>query len=103
MTTDQILRTGKAQYPVIGANVQGTEKLDGRRGREHPVRAARRAGATSKVGDLITKVDGKPVTGSIDVVVAVRTHQPGEKVTLTVRRDGKEIEDRRSAWRRKTG
>ena len=30
------------------------------------------------------------MTGSIDVVVAVRAHQPGEKVTLTVRRDGKD-------------
>ncbi len=29
VTTAQILRTGKAQYPIIGANVRGTEKLDG--------------------------------------------------------------------------
>ena len=29
ITTDQILRTGEAKYPVIGANVQGTAKQDG--------------------------------------------------------------------------
>jgi len=89
ITTDQILRTGEAQYPVIGANVQGTENLDGAK-----VESIKSGSPASKsdleVGDLIVKVDGKPVTGSIDVVVAVRAHQPGEKVTLTVRRDGKE-------------
>ena len=91
ITTDQILRTGKAQYPVIGANVQGSEKLDGAR-----VESIKSGSPASKseleVGDLIVKVDGKPVTGSIDVVVAVRAHQPGENVRLTVRRDGKEQE-----------
>jgi putative serine protease PepD len=91
VTTDQILRTGKAQYPVIGANVQGTAKLDGAR-----VDSIASGSPASKsdleVGDVIVTVDGKPVTGSIDVVVAVRAHQPGEKVTLTVRRDGKEMQ-----------
>jgi putative serine protease PepD len=47
------------------------------------------ADAKLKVGDLILKVDGKPVTGSIDLVVAIRSHVPGEKVTLTIKRDGK--------------
>jgi putative serine protease PepD len=90
VTTDQILRTGRAQYPVIGANVQGTEKLDGARVESISSGSpASRSGL--EVGDLIIKVDGKPVTSSIDVVVAVRTHQPGEKVELTVRRDGKEL------------
>jgi putative serine protease PepD len=91
VTADQILRTGKAQYPVIGANVQGTENLDG--ARVESISAGSPASRSDlKVGDLIVKVDGKPVTGSIDVVVAVRAHQPGEKVRLTVRRDGKEQE-----------
>ena len=89
ITTDQILRTGQAQYPVIGANVQGTQTLDG--AKVESIAAGSPASRSDlKVGDLIVKVDGKPVTGSIDVVVAVRAHQPGEKVTLTVRRDGKE-------------
>jgi S1-C subfamily serine protease len=91
VTTDQILRTGKAKYPVIGANIRGTKKLDG--ARVVSLQAGAPASRTDlKVGDLIIKVDGKPVTGSSDVVVAVRTHQPGEKVTLTVRRGGKTLE-----------
>ena len=91
ITTDQILRTGEAQYPVIGANVKGTEELTG--ARVESIAAGSPASKSDlKVGDLIVKVDGKPVTGSIDVVVAVRTHVPGEKVTLTVRRNGKDID-----------
>jgi putative serine protease PepD len=91
VTTAQILRTGEAQYPVIGANVRGSAKLDG--ATVESISPGSPASRTDlKVGDLIVKVDGKPVTGSSDVVVAVRTHQPGEKVTLTVRRDGKTLE-----------
>ena len=88
VTTAQILRTGKAQYPIIGANVRGTAKLDGATV-DSVTPGMPAADAHLKVGDVIRKVDGKPVTSSIDVVVAIRTHVPGEKVTLTVERKGK--------------
>jgi putative serine protease PepD len=88
VTTTQILRTGKAEYPIIGANVRGTAKLDGATVDSiSPGMPA--ADAHLKVGDVIRKVDGKPVTNSADVVVAIRAHVPGEKVTLTVERKGK--------------
>jgi putative serine protease PepD len=91
VTAGQILKTGKAQYPIIGANVAGTAKLDGAKiSAVTPGLPA--AQAHLKVGDLIRKVDGKPVTGSIDLVVAIRTHVAGEKVTLTVDRGGKTLE-----------
>ncbi|MCW2762820.1 MAG: peptidase and chymotrypsin/Hap [Marmoricola sp.] len=88
VTTAQILRTGKAQYPLIGANVRGTPKLDGATV-ESITPGMPAADTDLKVGDVIRKVDGKPVTGSIDLVVAVRSHVPGEKVTLTVERGKK--------------
>ncbi len=88
VTTSQILRTGKAQYPIIGANVRGTAKLDGATV-DSVTPGMPASDAHLKVGDVIRKVDGKPVTSSIDVVVAIRTHVPGEKVTLTVERKGK--------------
>ena len=91
VTTDQILRTGKAQYPIIGANVRGSQKLDG--ATVESIAAGSPASKSDlKVGDLIIKVDGKPVSGSSDVVVAVRAHQPGESVELTVRRGGKTLQ-----------
>ena len=91
VTTRQILKTGKAEYPIIGANVRGTPKLDGATV-ESIVDGSPAADADLKVGDIIRKVDGKPVTGSIDLVVAIRTHVPGEKVTFTVERSGKTFE-----------
>ena len=78
-------------HQVIGANVQGTPKLDGAKVQSiTPGMPA--ADADLKVGDVIRKVDGKPVTGSIDLVVAVRSHVVGEKVTLTVERGKKTFE-----------
>jgi putative serine protease PepD len=88
VTTAQILKTGKAEYPIIGANVRGTAKLDGATV-ESVSPGMPAADAKLRVGDVIRKVDGKPVTGSIDLVVAIRTHVPGEKVTFTVQRGSK--------------
>jgi putative serine protease PepD len=91
VTTAQILRTGKAQYPVMGANVRGREQLDGATV-ESITPGMPAADADLEVGDVIRKVDDKPVTNSIDVVVAVRSHVPGERVTLTVQRGKRTFE-----------
>lgn len=42
------------------------------------------------VGDVITAIDGKPVRSQQDVASMVRAHQPGDEITVTVNRDGKE-------------
>jgi putative serine protease PepD len=91
VTADEILRTGHAVYPVIGADVRGTAALDG------AVVQSIAAGSPAshsdlRVGDKIVKVDGKPVTSSSDVVVEVRSHQPGQKVLLTVLRGGRTLQ-----------
>jgi putative serine protease PepD len=49
---------------------------------------ASRAGL--RQGDVVVAVDGKPVTDGIGLIVAIRSHQPGETIRLTVRRDGSE-------------
>jgi len=88
VTTAQILKTGKAQYPVIGASVGNTATLDGATVEQiTPGQPA--AEADLEVGDVIRKVDGKPVASSKDLVVAIRTHVPGDKVTLTIERGNK--------------
>jgi len=43
-----------------------------------------------KKGDVITKLDGIPVTTGAEMVGLIATHSPGEKVNLTYKRDGKE-------------
>ncbi|HEY7266268.1 MAG TPA: trypsin-like peptidase domain-containing protein [Solirubrobacterales bacterium] len=41
-------------------------------------------------GDIITKVDGKQITGMDDVISAVNEKKPGDEITLTVWRDGQQ-------------
>jgi S1-C subfamily serine protease len=41
-------------------------------------------------GDIITKVDGKEVTGMDEVISAVNGHEPGDELTLTVLREGQQ-------------
>ena len=90
VTADQILRTGEARYPVIGAQVQ-TGRNDGT-GAEIdsvlPDTPAEEGGL--RKGDLITEVEGERVTDGIALIVAIRSHQPGETVEFTILRDGQE-------------
>ena len=50
--------------------------------------AAEKAGL--KKGDIITKIDDKKIESSDDVTESIRSHKPGEKVSITYLRDGKE-------------
>jgi len=49
---------------------------------------AARAGI--EVGDLVVEMDGKAVSDSSDLVGRIRDHQPGDRVTLKVVRNGQE-------------
>ncbi len=50
--------------------------------------AAEKAGL--KKGDVITKIDSRRIEATEDVTDAVRSHKPGDKVSITFLRDGKE-------------
>jgi putative serine protease PepD len=90
ITADQILADGEARYPVIGAKVQvGPGEERGARVSEvSPGTPADDAGLRD--GDVVTEIEGEPVADGIALIVAIRTHQPGETVELTVRRDGRD-------------
>jgi len=87
VTAAQILRTGEARYPVIGASVDTRPAQGGAEVVRVPSGTpASRAGL--RQGDVVVAVDGKPVTDGIGLIVAIRSHQPGETITLTVERGG---------------
>lgn len=46
------------------------------------------ADAGLQVGDVITAIDGTPMTTSDQVVAAVRAHQAGDQITITYERNG---------------
>ncbi len=87
ITANQILTTGQARYPVIGASVNTEPDKKG----AHIVEVNAGAPAESaglRKDDLVIAVDGKRVEDSIGLIVAIRTHQPGETITLTYLRNG---------------
>lgn len=90
VTADQILTDGEARYPVIGAQVN-TGQGEGNGGlvvEVMPGSPAEKAGL--REDDLITAVEGDRVTDGIALIVAIRTHRPGETIEFTVQRDGQE-------------
>ena len=87
ITASEILATGKARYPVIGANVNTGAKSDGAEVVDVPSGTPAAAAGLRK-GDIVTGVDGKQITDGISLIVAIRSHQPGETVTLDVKRAG---------------
>lgn len=54
-----------------------------------PESAAEKIGL--KEGDIITKVDGKKITGPDDLAETIKAHKPGDKVTVNWLRDKKEM------------
>ena len=44
------------------------------------------------VGDVITGLDGKPVSTLDELLEALEQHRPGDTVTLTIMRAGKSVE-----------
>lgn len=47
-------------------------------------------GAGLRVGDVIVAIDGEPVDAGADVAAEIRAHRPGDEITLTYVRDGRE-------------
>ena len=90
VTADQILKTGEARFPVIGAQVRtGTD--DGSGALIDSVTAGHPAAeAGLEKGDVVVALEGDRVTDGIALIVAIRTHQPGETLAFTVERDGDE-------------
>ncbi|MFD4141212.1 S1C family serine protease [Streptomyces sp. NPDC058572] len=93
----QLIRSGQPVYPVIGATVDMTGEEAGAKiagqgaggtAAVSPNGPAAKAGL--KAGDVITKFDGKTVDSGPTLISEIWTHKPGDKVTLTYERDGKE-------------
>jgi len=90
VTADQILRTGEARYPVIGAKVQ-TGQRDGSGAEiDEVIDGTPAEDAGLEKGDVVVALEGQKVTDGIALIVSIRSHQPGETLTFTVVRDGDE-------------
>ncbi len=86
-TVDEIIETGEAQYPVIGAQVSVLTGFGGAKVQEvSSASPAAKAGLVE--GDLIKEIDGVVVDNGVELIVSIRSFEPGDTVTLTVLHEG---------------
>ncbi|GHF68774.1 hypothetical protein GCM10010218_57780 [Streptomyces mashuensis] len=93
---EELINTGRATHPVIGVSLDMAYTGDGARvntdvksgGAVTSGGPADKAGV--RPGDVIRTIDGVAVHSGQELIVKVRSHRPGETLTLTLERDGKE-------------
>ena len=85
-TADQLIKNGKATYPVIGVAVDMNYKGSGAliaKSSTAILPGGPGAKAGLKPGDLITEIDGKKISSAEELIVQIRTHSVGDEVTIT--------------------
>jgi putative serine protease PepD len=87
----EIIATGKARRTVFGAQVEGVTLPSGGV-RLSTVDADGPAGSAGlRAGDVVTKIDGRVLEESADLIALVRKYPPGEVVTVEYRRGAEQL------------
>jgi putative serine protease PepD len=84
---DTIISGAKVQHAYLGVTVGDATSGQGA-AIESVKSGTPAANAGLQAGDVVTAIDGQPVTNSDDLTARISAHQPGDKVTLTVTRNG---------------
>jgi putative serine protease PepD len=84
---DTIISGGKVEHAYLGITV--ADSTSGSGAEVSSVKdSTPAASAGLKAGDVITAIDGDPVTSADDLTAKISAHKPGDKVTLSVTRNG---------------
>ncbi len=94
---EELIEHGKATHPVIGITLDMEYGGDGARvaaegsdGGPPVSTGGPGAKAGIRPGDVITEVDGRPVHSGEELIVKTRAHRPGDRLELTLERNGEE-------------
>ncbi|RMI28142.1 PDZ domain-containing protein [Nocardia stercoris] len=79
---DQLIKTGHATYAQIGISVRQTDDVNGARVLD-VIADGPAAKAGIPAGSIVTRIDDFVVDSGNGLIAAVRSHQPGDKVTVT--------------------
>jgi len=85
-TADQLIKNGKATYPVIGVAVDMGYTSGGAliaKNASAIMAGGPAAKAGLRAGDLITAIDGMKINTPEELIVEIRTHNVGDEVTIT--------------------
>jgi putative serine protease PepD len=89
----QLVTSGKATHPYLGVSPKDAVVPDGAAKRPAALLTSVAGGAPAdkaglRPGDAIIAIDGEPVDGALSLVAQVRERSVGEKVALTILRNG---------------
>jgi putative serine protease PepD len=84
---DTLISGGKVQHAYLGIQVSDAANNGGAKVNS-VVSSSPAYSAGLKAGDVITAIDGKPITNADDLTAAVNVYKPGDKATITLDRSG---------------
>ncbi|MPM29761.1 Periplasmic serine endoprotease DegP [bioreactor metagenome] len=90
--TNELINKGSATTPLLGVSTtDGVSTVGGQQVVGAEVKSVSSGSPAAKggvrTGDVITGMDGVPITGSVSLAARVRSQQVGDTVTLDVSRD----------------
>jgi putative serine protease PepD len=88
----ELISTGKATHAVLGVEVKDAAANTATTSAGALISSVKAGSPAAKAGlksgDLVTSLDGQRITEAVDLVAAVRSHAPGQKVDVVYTRDG---------------
>jgi S1-C subfamily serine protease len=89
---DELIRTGTVTHAEIGINARSVSDSTTDGAQVQNVQAGGAAAAAGIVeGDVVVKVGDRTIAGADELVVAVRAHNPGDIVPVTLVRDSRTL------------
>lgn len=92
---NELIENGTATHGLLGASVRDASSADGSivgaviAEQDGVVAGGAADAAGLRAGDIVTDLDGTPITSSVDLTAQVRLHGAGDEVELTYVRDGR--------------